>query len=807
MIEIRTISVKNFRSFTDAQFAPLGAGQGVTAVNGANGVGKSSIATHALLWALYGVTPGGVPVKALRQENSEGDVEVCVEFTHDGQTICVTRALRGKKDTTTAAITVDGVEQTNVSSRTATAWVTQRLQANAEAFTAAFVVRQKELDALVRARPAERRAVVERLAGIDRMSEALARARETARHHKTVADNIHVPIPEKDARRELEHARETLEDATEALQQARSEQERLVEVAQHATSEHSRIQQARRAWMSAEEALHEAKRRHTSATEAWQTAERDAADADMLADLQAALEDLREQRDTHQETVRRVTSVEERLERASAEKTALRGRFEEKTRELTRAATAHQQAHDAADQCPAVTAGEHEHAASAEQQAREKVGAAAAEEKRLQRALVMLTDHSTDTPHEAGGSAREAHTCPTCQQAVQDVAGLRELLTEQHAAAQQRRSEAEHALADASDELASMRAAAQQHENTQRALQSARDALTRAQAAADEVEQDLLVAGQIVRELGDELTSVRAAADDARIELQRLAEQEPDVSKALRRAEAADEIAARLPALKAAAKAADAALADAREESDKHTPVTVDDVSAAEQQARACEKELSEATAAVTRAEAREEITSTDVAAKQQVWETAKANEEAKSVALLEAEQAAAVSAALDDFRRDRIARLAPELSETASDLLQTMTEGRFSTVELDEDFTPIVTEASSGEQRPVAWLSGGEESAVALALRLAIGEVVTGQKVGLLVLDEVLTAQDAARRAAVMGAIRSIPHRQVIVINHISEATDMVDLVAWVQRDSDGDVTIEHAAVEPASSDLTHID
>jgi exonuclease SbcC len=180
MLELVSVNVENFRSFSTGEFVPLGIGQGMTAINGANGMGKSSI-VHAAVWALFGITPDGVPVRALRRQGSEGEVVATVVIRHDGQTIEITRALRGRNDTTIASIKVDGVEQTNVSSKTATIWVQNRLNLDAEAFLTAFVVRQKELDSLVKARPADRRKTIERLAGIERMSAALDLARQDTR--------------------------------------------------------------------------------------------------------------------------------------------------------------------------------------------------------------------------------------------------------------------------------------------------------------------------------------------------------------------------------------------------------------------------------------------------------------------------------------------------------------------------------------------------------------------------------------------------------------------------------------------------
>lgn len=168
-------------------------------------------------------------------------------------------------------------------------------------------------------------------------------------------------------------------------------------------------------------------------------------------------------------------------------------------------------------------------------------------------------------------------------------------------------------------------------------------------------------------------------------------------------------------------------------------------------------------------------------------------------------ERKTAVKEALDVFRKDRIARLAPELSEVATDFVSRMTNGKYVAVELDEEFTPILTDRT-GRQRPVSWLSGGEESAVALALRVAIGELIAGQTGGVLFLDEVLTAQDNIRRPAMMAAIRDLPGRQIITINHVTEASDMVDLVLDVLPDEDhGSVIVEAAAAMDGSLDSIH--
>ena len=150
----------------------------MTAVNGPNGAGKSSL-LHALVWALYGVTPDGVIRQAMRRQGSDGSpCRVIVEFEHDGQIVSVERGLKGRNDSAYMLVHINGVEQAKTPS-TGTAYMLRLLGGlDSEGFMTAFVIRQKELDGLVKAKPAERRKLIERLAGIDRMSTAVKSARE-----------------------------------------------------------------------------------------------------------------------------------------------------------------------------------------------------------------------------------------------------------------------------------------------------------------------------------------------------------------------------------------------------------------------------------------------------------------------------------------------------------------------------------------------------------------------------------------------------------------------------------------------------
>ncbi|MGH7125098.1 MAG: hypothetical protein ACREFI_12050, partial [Stellaceae bacterium] len=102
---------------------------------------------------------------------------------------------------------------------------------------------------------------------------------------------------------------------------------------------------------------------------------------------------------------------------------------------------------------------------------------------------------------------------------------------------------------------------------------------------------------------------------------------------------------------------------------------------------------------------------------------------------------------AFSDLRTDLNAQLRPELSEIGSQFLSDLTHGRYTDLELDEDYEATLME--DGEVKPV--ISGGEEDVVNLALRLAISQMIAdraGQPLSLLVLDEVFGSLDEEHRA-----------------------------------------------------------
>ncbi len=140
---------------------------------------------------------------------------------------------------------------------------------------------------------------------------------------------------------------------------------------------------------------------------------------------------------------------------------------------------------------------------------------------------------------------------------------------------------------------------------------------------------------------------------------------------------------------------------------------------------------------------------------------------------------------ALADLRTELNAALRPDLSELASAFLRDLTNGRYTDLELDEDYGATLLDDGD----PKAVISGGEEDVANLALRLAISQMIAeraGQPLSLLILDEIFGSLDEDRRTAVVELLRSLADRfpQVILITHVDSVREGFDRVVRVGFD-----------------------
>lgn len=131
----------------------------------------------------------------------------------------------------------------------------------------------------------------------------------------------------------------------------------------------------------------------------------------------------------------------------------------------------------------------------------------------------------------------------------------------------------------------------------------------------------------------------------------------------------------------------------------------------------------------------------------------------------------------LSSARADLKTLLSPILSQVASHLIDDMTYGKLTSVQVDEDM-----EIEVNGQR-IETLSGGGETVANIALRLALGQVLVAQTFPVFFGDEMDADADDVRRAAITDALRALVDKkhlkQIILVTHrgVDIADHVIDL------------------------------
>ncbi|MEM4733348.1 MAG: AAA family ATPase [Candidatus Bathyarchaeia archaeon] len=131
-------------------------------------------------------------------------------------------------------------------------------------------------------------------------------------------------------------------------------------------------------------------------------------------------------------------------------------------------------------------------------------------------------------------------------------------------------------------------------------------------------------------------------------------------------------------------------------------------------------------------------------------------------------------------------ARARPVLEKATRDLFERFNLA-YSDVKIDDDYNISVL-GPAGEQ-DIDQISGGERVALAIALRLAIAQVLSG-KVETVIMDEPTTHLDEERRKELVNILNSffreggriIP--QMLIITHHNEIQEVADVVYSVKKD-----------------------
>ena len=144
----------------------------------------------------------------------------------------------------------------------------------------------------------------------------------------------------------------------------------------------------------------------------------------------------------------------------------------------------------------------------------------------------------------------------------------------------------------------------------------------------------------------------------------------------------------------------------------------------------------------------------------------------------------------VNNFPAYMLERVQAELAQRASDILKTVTEGRYDLFFRGDEY--VVLDAWTGSERSARTLSGGESFITSLALALALSDTLAGNtSLGALFLDEGFGTLDAETLEGVAKVLESLTAhgRMVGVITHVAALTERLPDKLIVRKGPEGSV------------------
>lgn len=751
-MKLHRLRLENFRrhASTEVEF-----GDGLTAIVGQNGVGKSTL-LEAIGFALFGAAATRTGKDLLRHEDAAPSDPVAVELDFDlgGATFQVRRELRGKSLTPSATVLVDGapiVAPGAGSDAAATDELEQRIGMGRDAFFTTIVARQKELNKLADLGPTERKRLLLRMLGVDAVEGAIQKARSERRRAEDFLSGMRSTLQPVASLQEL------VKEATNAKSVAATNRE--------------------------------------SAAAAWVAAKQRAAETDAQVNVARELhakfskwsQELQLQKQQLEALGRAAKDAEEQLLKAksahakwtklgdAAAELAKASGWKEVAMDRNRLSIAPPAASVPVQPEPLFLEAAKE-ALEAAREAQSQLRAAAMQHKataaNLRKERQDLEVLGVEAP------------CPTCKRPMDThLPALLSDLGERISVADADAVDADVAFQQAKKDIAAAQEECRRLEGLERAYARAKaefDAL-----ASTEVERKAQLAA--LPEIPDDWEVQFAAAEASYKEWLELG----TVAKELEERQArAEDLAKQLAEVRTRLEQLET---DRLEDSSKELTAAESEHVAAREAERAAERASLQADHVWQATQADLDRAEATLESMEEKWAQVRVQEEeARYWAALAGGRGGGL---LDAFKDHLVARIGPAVSMEASRLMAAFTSGRYTEVTLDPDYK--ITVGDQGMPYPLERFSGGEADLVHLSLRLAVSRLIaerSGADLRFLALDEVFGSLDEQRKENVLGALHGLKglYAQVLLVTHHEGLRDALDSTLLLQE-SDGVVTVHN--------------
>lgn len=739
-LKLRRVELVNIRTHKKIVFEPEN--QGITAIQGENGRGKSTI-IDSIPWVLFGTKPNGVS-KASEIFRVDADLTdkayARIDLDVDGQHYRFERRRVNKNGAIECEVWLvtekNGKEVLKQLAGPAVThaekFIRKLLKMDEKGFLAAILVQQKQVDQLISAPPRERGTVIEKLTGIAGVTAAVTEAKQELNTLRKAAAMSTIDETGLQKLRDEEQAeRESLKNLREKQELLKAEGSGLTEkglVAKEKLERASALWERKNAietrlvQLKTAKELKEAELEATNKEKEEERRSRSTSTAS-YEDLEANVNELESK---HREASLAKSRNEDELARIKKESKSLETEFEA-LKDVT------------GD--PAKLTKEIEKFVVKRESAQTEFNHSNSELKQIATAIEVIS---------------HGDSCPTCLQKVDDTHLAVKALEDAAVAATKRRDKASKEIENLAGEIATTT-------ETVKALERKLEITVRLeelQGSIADIKKKIDEAGGAVRVVEKELKSARAMFDEAKRNRERDQAYRRLLEKAQRLTSEIEEIEFEVKQLKKES----ASMENSSQREVNSLQRNLDEL-----RAKFSKVQTEHATVSGEVKLATQRIQHLRENIKRHEEDIKKHNELIQSVAV-----AASSHEVISEFREERIKNSVPVIEVYASDLLNRFTEGKFTRLSMNEKFEATVYLAD-GTSRAVGLLSGGELSAAAMALRLAISMLLnSGAGQNLIVLDEVLVSQDVNRAELILATLKEVFKGQVVLIAH-NEAIDSV--------------------------------
>ena len=790
-MRLMSLTISNFRVIRNAR---LGFPDRVIGIIGPNGAGKSSL-VEAVAWALYGnqaARSGKDEIKS-QSASANDNCEVALEFGLADENYRVVRRLVGRSGRAEVSLYHNGAPEC-VGVNETRACVRRLLGLDFRGFMTSFLARQQELNALSDLQPSKRRDHLAGMLGIERLDKAVGRVKEDTRLAAEKAAFMERQLAQS---QEVQFRIEQLSESLEQLNSRKETQAAALKEAENilkqAVSGFSKLQETRSTWLQREAKIEAEQTALAALDEQRDNLTREAAE---LATAEGDLKELEKQ-------LRDLPVIRASLERHKENKSmlTLQSGLQVQARETRQELQQTQQVtvsnkdrlgalETAVGRIPADIAERLKDHEAMLERAREEYshlqGAKVALDKDLKRLANQMESIAEFGPDSV---------CDRCHRPLgDDLPAIREHLEREQSqmteSLQSTAAKLEAKLAEGNK----LRNLVQELKKDAHARYEAvvnRDALLKEnrslQQRAADISRRLASLDKQISELAgqleetefdqrefDNLTTRLAHLEEAESKRDRLAgslTRKPQVEKGLQELQRK---------LKANRQSLDMLLAERenlnyREEAYEAATTNLETTRGETESARSSlltiskELELTQRELEIKR-EQRDSLRKLEV----DLEETRGARYYGEKLAGL-----------FGEFRKHLIARIRPTLADLAGGLFSEMTDGKYSLVELDDNYDLRVMDG--GQFFGVERFSGGEKDLANLCLRLAISLALTdsaGLSRSFVILDEVFGSQDSERKDLIIKALGNLKNRfpQILLITHIEDIRDQVEELVEVR-------------------------